>query len=133
MRIIDADGHVAEGPSLAIEAMQRWPQHITPRADGRRAGTDPLRELDMRLTYRTIRVLLAVGELSEQGSHPSNREVADGADIRDQGQISKLLARLDQLGLVRNAADPRVKGEPNAWALTERGEEVRSALPARQS
>src|SRR5882724_7532179 len=35
MRIIDADGHVAEGPSLAIEAMQRWPQHITPRADGR--------------------------------------------------------------------------------------------------
>ncbi len=35
MRIIDADGHVAEGASLAIEAMQRWPEHITPRADGR--------------------------------------------------------------------------------------------------
>lgn len=35
MRIIDADGHVAEGPSLAVEAMQRWPEHITPRADGR--------------------------------------------------------------------------------------------------
>src|SRR3979411_2331413 len=35
MRIIDADGHVAEGASLAIEAMQRWPQHITTRADGR--------------------------------------------------------------------------------------------------
>jgi uncharacterized protein len=34
MRIIDADGHVAEGASLAVEAMQRWPQHITPRADG---------------------------------------------------------------------------------------------------
>ena len=31
MRIIDADGHVAEGASLAVEAMQRWPQHITPR------------------------------------------------------------------------------------------------------
>ena len=35
MRIIDADGHVAEGASLAIEAMQRWPDHIAPRADGR--------------------------------------------------------------------------------------------------
>src|ERR1700750_3298478 len=35
MRIIDADGHVAEGAALAVEAMQRWPEHITPRADGR--------------------------------------------------------------------------------------------------
>src|SRR5437879_11366310 len=34
MRLIDADGPVAEGPSLAVEAMQRWPDHITPRADG---------------------------------------------------------------------------------------------------
>jgi uncharacterized protein len=33
MRIIDADGHVAEGTSLAVEAMQRWPQHIAPRTD----------------------------------------------------------------------------------------------------
>src|ERR1700739_4665265 len=35
MRIIDADGHVGEGASLAVEAMQRWPQHIAPRDDGR--------------------------------------------------------------------------------------------------
>ena len=35
MRIVDADGHVAEGTSLALEAMQRWPQHIRPRTDGR--------------------------------------------------------------------------------------------------
>jgi predicted TIM-barrel fold metal-dependent hydrolase len=35
MRIIDADGHVAEGASLAVEAMERWPQHITVRTDGR--------------------------------------------------------------------------------------------------
>jgi Amidohydrolase len=33
VRIIDADGHVAEGTSLALEAMQRWPQHIAPRSD----------------------------------------------------------------------------------------------------
>ena len=35
MEIIDADGHVAEGTSLALEAMRRWPQHIKPRTDGR--------------------------------------------------------------------------------------------------
>ena len=35
MRIIDADGHVAEGASFAIEAMRRWPQRIAPRADAR--------------------------------------------------------------------------------------------------
>ncbi|MCV7279154.1 amidohydrolase [Mycolicibacterium flavescens] len=34
MRIIDADGHVAEGASLAVQAMQRWPRHIAPRTDG---------------------------------------------------------------------------------------------------
>lgn len=94
------------------------------RNGARPAGADPLRDLDMRLTYRTIRVLLAIG------AHPgaSNRQVADGSGIRDQGQISKLLSRLEQLGLVRNAADPRAKGEPNAWALTARGLDVQAAL-----
>ena len=29
MQIVDADGHVAEGATLALEAMQRWPQFIT--------------------------------------------------------------------------------------------------------
>ncbi|MDT5108803.1 MAG: uncharacterized protein QOE20_693 [Mycobacterium sp.] len=35
MRIIDADGHVAEGASFAIEAMTRWPERIAPRSDAR--------------------------------------------------------------------------------------------------
>ena len=92
------------------------------------AGLDPLRDLHMRLTYRTIRVLLAIGELSGQGSHPSNRQVADRSGIRDQGQVSKLLARLRQLDLIENVASPQVKGEQNAWTLTNRGAEVREVL-----
>jgi AcrR family transcriptional regulator len=91
-------------------------------------GIDPLRDLDMRLTYRTVRVLEAIGALGEQGSHPSNRQVADAAGIRDQGQVSKLLARLQQLGLIENAGVSRVNGEPNEWRLTERGREVRGVL-----
>ncbi|OOK77456.1 amidohydrolase family protein [Mycobacterium kansasii] len=35
MRIIDADGHVAENPSLAIEALKRWPQYVQASSDGR--------------------------------------------------------------------------------------------------
>jgi hypothetical protein len=34
MRIIDADGHVAENPSLVIEAMKRRPQQVVASADG---------------------------------------------------------------------------------------------------
>ncbi len=93
-------------------------------------GMDPLRDLEMRLTYRTIRVLLAIGAPGGQGHYPSNRQVADAAGIRDQGQVSKLLARLTQIGLVENAAEPQAKGEPNAWKLTERGAKVREVISA---
>ncbi|EUA35690.1 amidohydrolase family protein [Mycobacterium xenopi 3993] len=34
MRIIDADGHVAENPTLAVEAIKRWPQYVHPSGDG---------------------------------------------------------------------------------------------------
>ncbi len=44
----------------------------------------------MRITYRTLRALSVVGE--RPGA--SNRAVADGAGIYDQGQTSKLLSRL---------------------------------------
>jgi AcrR family transcriptional regulator len=118
------------GPAAARRELAR---PAPPARNGRHPpSAHPLRELDMRLTYRTIRVLLAIGaggrESDPRGSHPSNRQVADAAGIRDQGQVSKLLTRLQQLGLIRNACDPRTKGEPNAWVLTERGVEVREAL-----
>jgi len=101
-----------------------------PRKRPQPAPADPLRELDMRLTYRTVRVLQAIAELGGQGSHPSSREVADASGITDQGQMSKLLWRLDHLGLIANGADGHVRGEPNAWSLTPRGEQVQKAIRA---
>jgi AcrR family transcriptional regulator/DNA-binding MarR family transcriptional regulator len=85
---------------------------------------DPLRELDMRLTYRTVRVLLAIA--SHAGA--SNRQVADASGVVDQGQISKLLARLEHLGLIRNTGAGPTRGEPNVWGLTARGEEVERTI-----
>ena len=67
------------------------------------ARRDPLGEVRMRLTYRTAQVLECIA--GEPGI--SNRVVADRAGITDQGQISKLLARLERLGLAdeqRNGA-----------------------------
>jgi AcrR family transcriptional regulator len=117
-------------PYLGPAAARRELGRPTPAVHGptRAVGNEPLGNLGMRLTYRTVRVLRAIGGLDGQGSHPSNRQVADAADIRDQGQVSKLLARLQQVGLIENAANPRVKGEPNAWALTDRGAELCEAV-----
>jgi AcrR family transcriptional regulator len=87
-------------------------------------GADSLGDLDMRITYRTVRVLMTIAE------HPgaSNREVAAQAGISDQGQVSKLLARLEHLGLARNEGVGPAKGAPNAWVLSLKGEHVEQAI-----
>jgi DNA-binding MarR family transcriptional regulator len=78
----------------------------------------------MRLTYRTLMVLGAVA--AEPGA--SNRRIADTAGVHDQGQISKLLGRLEKLELIHNNGNGQPKGEPNAWTLTPRGREVQQVL-----
>jgi hypothetical protein len=77
----------------------------------------------MRLTYRTVRVLVAIA--GQPGA--SNRAVATAADVADQGQISKLLARLEHLEVIHNEGDGE-PGGPNAWKLTARGREIERAI-----
>ncbi len=115
-------------PYLGVAAAERELVRPVPVGWGARKKPvgDPLGGLDMRLTYRTLRVLAAVA--ASPGA--SNRAVAEWAEVSDQGQISKLLARLEHLGLVRNTGVGHVKGEPNAWELTVRGLEVEQALHA---
>jgi AcrR family transcriptional regulator len=100
-------------PPLEPRAIRRAPR-------GLRRPQDPLAGLNIRLTYRTVRVLMIIAE------HPgaSNREIADGSGIVDQGQISKLLTRLERLKLVKNAGDGKEKGAANAWHLTRRGAQL---------
>jgi AcrR family transcriptional regulator len=110
------------GPAAAGKESERPAPRRRRRA--RATGGDPLRGLEMRLTYRTVRVLLAIAELGAHGSPPSNREIGVAAGIDDQGQISKLLSRLEKLGLVENSGPGQVRGAPNAWVLTKKGFEV---------
>jgi AcrR family transcriptional regulator len=121
-------------PYLGAAAARRErarPAAIAANADaGRQAGgrvalgSDPLDGLRIRMTYRTARVLEAIAR--EPGVN--NRMVAESAGIQDQGQISKLLARIERVGLITNAGEGHAKGEPNAWRLTTTGERVAQAL-----
>ena len=97
-----------------------------PRRAPSKPVEDPLDGLNMRITYRTLRVLAAVAALPGG----SNREVADHAGITDQGQSSRLLMRFEKLGLVENAGG-QTKGAVNAWTLTPKGEGIEQAIRAR--
>ncbi len=92
-----------------------------------RSFADPFKEAGIRLTYRTVRVLMAIVE------HPgaSNRVIADTAEIKDQGQVSKLLARLQRAGMVANTGLGPGQGAPNEWALTASGRQVANSIRAR--
>jgi AcrR family transcriptional regulator/DNA-binding MarR family transcriptional regulator len=109
------------GPAAARRELERPPPKA--RVSVVRPDGDPLRELGMRLTYRTVRVLIAVG--AAPGA--SNREVGGEAGIADQGQISKLLTRLARLGLIETRG-PTARGAPNAWVLTEHGARVERSM-----
>jgi AcrR family transcriptional regulator len=114
-----------EGRTVAERETRRPAPRRRPAAP---APVDPLRDLEMRLTYRTVRVLVAIATLGGRGSDPSNREVADAAGVTDQGQISKLLVRLEHLGLIANMGEGHMRGEPNAWRLTPKGRDVERTI-----
>jgi AcrR family transcriptional regulator len=90
------------------------------RDNPRQLAADPFKEAGFRLTYRTICVLTAVADCPGA----SNRLIGETAGIADQGQISKLLARLQKIDLVSNTGSRAGKGMPNAWTITEKGRRV---------
>jgi AcrR family transcriptional regulator len=69
-----------------------------------------------RPTLRTFTVLSSIGD------HPglNNREISDLAGVSDQGQISRLLWRLEDQGLLENTGG-HAQGTPKAWSLTMLG------------
>jgi AcrR family transcriptional regulator len=115
-------GPVAARREIELPAPERAAPLRTRRAA---AAGNPFADLPMRLTYRTIRVLHAIA--ASPGA--SNRHIGEVAGIVDQGQTSKLLARLLRLGLVGNEkTDSHGLNTPNMWTLSERGEEILGVL-----
>jgi AcrR family transcriptional regulator/DNA-binding MarR family transcriptional regulator len=115
-------------PYLGVAARRRelaraLPQPASVRVD-EAVALDPFKDAGMRLTYRTARVLLVLAERP----NVSNRIVGELAGIGDQGQISKLLRRLQRLGLIVNSGLAPGQGAPNAWSLTAKGRRMADRL-----
>jgi AcrR family transcriptional regulator len=124
------------GPAAARQEQARPAPAVSELALESEAGEegdagDLLAGVRLRLTYRTARVLEAIAQPSARGHDPSNREVAAYAGIVDPGQVSKLLRRLERIGLIVNSGGGHAKGEPNAWSLTPLGGRVTSQLSLR--
>jgi AcrR family transcriptional regulator len=118
--------HPYHGPAAARRELSRPAPEVSPARNGNAPARiqDPFKDLPMRLTFRTARVLATVAAIPGA----SNRAIGDSAGVPDQGQISKLLQRLAGYGLIENQGQGHPKGEPNAWTLTERGQAIHHAI-----
>ncbi len=119
--------HPYLGSAAAQEELER-PAPSAPRA-ARRNGVDPFKGLPIRFTYRTARVLDTIA--SAPGA--SNRHIADTSGIADEGQMSRLLRRLESCELIQNQGEGHAKGEPNAWTLTPRGDAIQAAIAVQRA
>jgi len=110
------------GPAAAQKELER--PAVTAAGEAPRVPADPFKDLPIRVTYRTARVLATIA--ADPGA--SNRYIGTAAGAPDQGQVSKLLGRLQRSGLIENFGAGHASGEPNAWRLTPRGRAVHAAL-----
>jgi DNA-binding MarR family transcriptional regulator len=87
-------------------------------------GVDLLQDPGKRLNHhREVEVL---GVLADEPGL-NNSQVGLRAGIKDQGYISRLLARLARLGLIETTPNPRRSGA-KAWRLTTSGEHLQAAI-----
>jgi AcrR family transcriptional regulator len=118
--------HPYLGPAAAARELESPAPAAATASNGHAPARvqDPFKDLPIRITFRTARVLSVVA--TQPGA--SNRAIADAAGIADQGQISKLLKRLSDCGLIENHGQGHADGEPNAWTLTERGQAIQRTI-----
>ncbi|HTZ63857.1 MAG TPA: hypothetical protein VMB51_07105 [Solirubrobacteraceae bacterium] len=106
---------------------------LSESANARAQATARAAELPIRVTHRTMLVLRAIA----RAPYSNNRQVAQAAGLADEGQTSKLLARLESRGVIENVGIGAARGEPNAWLLTPSGrraiEVVDASVPSRAS
>ncbi len=121
--------HPYLGSSAARRELDR-PRQKTPPAEAATVpvAKDPFKGLTIRFTYRTARVLATIAAEGGRGSRLSNRQIADSSGVADEGQMSRLLTRLQSSGLIENQCEGKSKGEANAWRLTERGAAIHTTL-----
>jgi DNA-binding MarR family transcriptional regulator len=85
---------------------------------------DELRDPGGRLNHRATSVLTVIG--SQPGLN--SRELASRDGVKDEGQMSRLLSRLERLGLIENTREAQRRGDVKAWQLTVTPEELEAAI-----
>jgi AcrR family transcriptional regulator len=123
MIVLPYRGADAAAEQLQISQADSRPRPADrPRVNARAARTSVIGRF--RPTVRTFAVLSSVGE------HPglNNREISRLAGVSDQGQISRLLWRLEEQGLLENTGG-YAQGTPKAWSLTVLGAQALQASP----
>ncbi len=131
--LVKAQGRVSKGGKIVATASARRGKSVGQAGRGLGQVGNPARDLrgrrPFRMTALTREVLGTVANLCGQGFSPSNREIALAAGVKDEGQISKLLARLQTNGLLENTG-PVTAGAPKAWQLTPSGQQILTASRA---
>ncbi len=88
-----------------------------------------LKDPSVRITERTLCVIMAIADANGRGALPSNSDVGWAAGDIDKGQISKALRRVERLGLIENVStNGGGQGGTNAWRLTAAGDELARTL-----
>jgi DNA-binding MarR family transcriptional regulator len=83
-----------------------------------------LRDPGGRLNRRTVSVLALIA--AEPGLN--SRELASRGGVKDEGQMSRLLSRLEHLGLIENTREAQRRGDVKAWQLTIAPEDLQAAI-----
>jgi AcrR family transcriptional regulator len=105
---------------LGSEAEVRIPAKAMPKL---------LKDPSVRITERTLCVIMAIAEANGRGTLPSNGDVGWAAGDIDKGQISKALRRVERLGLIENVStNGGGQGGTNAWRLTAAGDALARTL-----
>ncbi len=112
--------------SLPVPVRRRSPQRPAPV---QRKARVRKKALEMRLTYRTMLVL----DVISQQPGISSRDLAAHAGIADEGQTSKLLARLKGRGLIENVSEDDAKHARKAWQLTGEGAALHRTVGPRRA
>ena len=110
------------GATVARRELARLP--AAPEQAVPNLPSDPFKDLPIRFTYRTSRVLSSIAE----APGASSKQIAQASGITDDGQASRLLSRLQQHQLIQDTGVGPTKGMPRAWTLTPRGQQILQAV-----
>jgi DNA-binding MarR family transcriptional regulator len=118
-------------PFLGVNAARRElvAEQRPAATPGTASDKDVLEDSLGRMSSRASLALSAIA--AEPGLN--NRQLAARAGIGDAGQTSRLLARLERLGLIASTRPAYLRAGANAWTLTAAGKRVQAAIARRPS